>query len=224
MKYIEGDLFAGITANYAEVTTVIPHICNNVRAWGAGFVIPLAQHFPEAKMKFYECDNPKLGDVQFAYADNVPVVVCNMFAQDGVGPKADGTPPIQYDALSSCMQKVYEKVSELRKQGKSVKIASPMFGAGLAGGDWTKIESMILENWDEPFMKEGVETDVYFLQAFVPKTHQVVKLAGVIAMVPNKDAMKARIFANLVENNGAGLNKLAARLESLEEPEEWNDV
>lgn len=182
MKIEEGDLFKGIIANYQrdKCVTFIPHICNNVRAWGAGFVVPLAQHFPEARDAFYSEENPTLGDTQFIQAKNVPVVICNMFAQDGIGPDKDGVPPIRYEALKDCMGRVLRKASEVCLEGKQVVIAAPMFGAGLAGGDWEQISKMIHDHWSS----YNIETTIYFLPQFLPRNLRVVNVGTEIKIIP----------------------------------------
>lgn len=182
MKIEEGDLFKAIVANYQrdKCVTFIPHICNNVRAWGAGFVLPLAQHFPEAREAFYSEENPTLGKTQFVEAKNVPVVICNMFAQEGIGPDKDGVPPIRYDALQQCMSDVLWEALHLSDEGKFGVIAAPMFGAGLAGGDWEKISKLIYDQWSQ----HKVETTIYFLPQFLPRNLRVVNIGTEIKIIP----------------------------------------
>lgn len=180
MKYIEADLFKGIVGNYSDKVTIIPHICNNVKKWGAGFVIPLANHFPEARSAFYDVDDPQLGNTVFVQADKVPVVVANMFAQDGVGPTL-GVPPIRYDALQKCMDAVRDMAQHSLRE---CVIACPMFGAGLAGGDWEIISKMIFQTWSEA----KIETQVYFLPEFLPKNLRAINVGT------NADDMEIRII------------------------------
>lgn len=161
--YIEGDLFAGIIPNYeAGIITLIPHVVNDVHVFGAGFVIPLARQFPIAKSIFLAEGNPVLGTTQFVEASNLPVIICNMFGQHGVGFDRDNKPPIRYDAIKKCMYQVKDKALELQKEGK-VQIATCLFGSGLAGGDETIIATMVTEIWAE------IETRVYYLPKFLPK-------------------------------------------------------
>jgi len=68
IKYIEKDLFEGIK-DHKDCVIFIPHITNNIKKWGAGFVLPLAKHFPEARRAFFSLNNPKLGEVQFVSCD-----------------------------------------------------------------------------------------------------------------------------------------------------------
>lgn len=223
MKYIEGDLFTGIVENYSlpDTTTFIPHVCNDINKWGSGFVVPLGTHFPEAKTEFYAYarNTPYLGELQMVQAQKVPVVICNMFAQKGTRPDAEGRPPIRYDALMKCMIAVKEEALRIQKYNKKVIIACPMFGAGLAGGDWPVIEAMILKLWD------GLDVNVYYLPNQIPSSVEAVKLDGEVAMVPTSEANSARIMAGLLKNNGEGLDKLLELLsKDPEDTEDWEDL
>jgi len=171
MKYIEANLFEGIIENYSDKITLIPHICNNVKKWGAGFVLPLARHFPEARASFFNVDDPKLGETSLVQAKNVPVIIANMFAQDGIGIK-NGIPPIRYEALQKCMNTIQLLCIQLQKEGKKVTIACPMFGAGLAGGDWNVISEMIFKTWSE----KNIDTEIYFIPELLPKNLRVINI------------------------------------------------
>ena len=76
-----------------------------------------------------------------------------MVAQRGLGPGREG-PPIRYDAVAECLQKVAEKAAEL---GASVHM--PRIGCGLAGGEWSHIEPLI----EEHLCGRGVSVTVYDL-------------------------------------------------------------
>ena len=164
MKYIEGDLFVHLPVN--GVVTIIPHVCNSVGAWGAGFVVPLGKKYPAAKQAYLEMQDRSLGQTCFVPVGD-EIIVANMIGQEGVGPKFDGNkmiPPIRYDALKQCMHHVHDMAKLLQQQGTKVRIACPMFGAGLAGGDWNTIAIMIGLIWSEM----GIETNIYYLPQFLP--------------------------------------------------------
>lgn len=70
-----------------------------------------------------------------SYADLGDLIVVNAYTQfdyQGAGVKVD------YDAVRSCMRWIGKKFS-----GK--RIGLPKIGAGLAGGDWDLIQSIIEE-------------------------------------------------------------------------------
>jgi hypothetical protein len=141
IKYHVGDLFEAI--KLIDGTVVIPHICNNVGGWGAGFVVPLGRHFPESRKQYLEwCENEvvspmELGEVQFVHCGNV--VICNMIAQNGLM-NSKNPKPINYEALTKCLSRVKHYLN-----GKG-EIHTCAFGSGLAGGDWTVI-SILLEHF-----------------------------------------------------------------------------
>lgn len=153
MIYKTGDLFADIESLIkGPKVLLLPHICNNVHKWGAGFVVPLGKRFPEAVAAFFQKKDDKLGIVQFVQDENLPIIICNMYAQNGINNSTlayQATICLQYIELQTCMNKVREKAIELIQSGKKVQIACPKFGSGLAGGNWTIIESMIVRLWSE---------------------------------------------------------------------------
>lgn len=62
-----------------------------------------------------------------------------MVAQRGIRTGSSG-PPIRYEAVSACLEKVATKAIEL-----GVSVHMPRIGCGLAGGEWSRIESLIKE-------------------------------------------------------------------------------
>jgi O-acetyl-ADP-ribose deacetylase (regulator of RNase III) len=157
INYVEGDLFAAIKGVQGGV--IIPHVCNNIGAWGAGFVIPLGRNFPSARdeyLKWAKSDDGtfRLGEIQTVQIDSVCVV--NMVAQNGVGPPR----PLKYPALGKCVMSVRDYI----KSHFIGSIHAPMFGAGLAGGDWNFIEQMIYDGW----VSFGIPVTVYYLPGTLP--------------------------------------------------------
>lgn len=165
IHYVEGDLFAGIQP--AEETIYLAHVCNCEGAWGAGFVVPLGRRFPAARDAYKQCAGPgyigslKLGKTQFVdVQDEQPkVVVANMVAQ-----VLGGQRPLYYNYLAICMEQVAAQAVPLMEKGVAVRIICPMFGAGLAGGDWNIIEKLIWDTWIRP----GLSVTVYYLPGTLP--------------------------------------------------------
>lgn len=115
--------------------SMIIHICNDQKIWGAGFVLALEKRYPKAKEAYLQQDLA-LSDVQFVQVEE-QILVANMVAQKGIiGP--DNPHPIDYDALDQCLQKVFEKA-----QNENYAIQMPQIGVGLAGGDWEIIKTLI---------------------------------------------------------------------------------
>lgn len=184
IKYVEGDLFQPITEEIASEasyratfgstklhpTYLVPHVCNDRGAWGAGFVVPLGKHFPAIRQKYLEwsAGNPpaaatypggmgfRLGHTQVIEAHGNPrVIVFNMVAQEGVGAPR----PLRYNALAACM----DHVAEWKKHTEG-EIRCPLFGAGLAGGNWQFIEELIKDCW----LRRGIKVTVYYLPGTFP--------------------------------------------------------
>ena len=133
---------------------LIVHVCNDIGKWGKGFVLAISKRWSKPKERYL--DSPKgppykLGLLQFVDVDK-DLMVVNMIAQKGIYPNKKQRPPIRYKALRKCLAGV---AIFAKKQKASVHM--PRIGAGLAGGNWDKIEKII----DEEL--EGVEVTVYDL-------------------------------------------------------------
>jgi O-acetyl-ADP-ribose deacetylase (regulator of RNase III) len=77
--------------------------------------------------------------------------VANMIAQHGVRPTAAG-PPIRYDALEQCLDTVASRATAVH-----ASVHMPRIGAGLAGGDWERIENTIRV----ALVERGLQVTVY---------------------------------------------------------------
>ena len=164
---VKGDLFNGVK-NVVNGTVIIPHVCNNIGAWGAGFVVPLGKKYPKAKesyLKWYNTPDFFLGNTQLILVDN-GVIVANMVAQDGITSGSTGDRsrvvdrPLRYDALVNCMLQVKETaLRPFSDSDEKAVIHCPKFGSGLAGGEWAFIEKLIEDIWDSA----GLDTVVYTL-------------------------------------------------------------
>ena len=162
-----GDLFENIAAITEPI--VIPHVCNDIGRWGSGFVVPLGKKYPTTReaylewyREWYRDDNApsshlfQLGETQFIHvASNI--VVANMVAQHGVR-GAGGDRPLRYNALAKCMDSVGRYVRPQHLQ-PNYEIHCPMFGAGLAGGNWDFIEQLIQDCW----VKRDIKVTVHYL-------------------------------------------------------------
>jgi len=134
---------------------LIAHVCNNVDAWGAGFVIALGKAYPGVESDFHRIhpSDRKLGFTQFSVVDG-DIIVANMIAQHGLH-ASRGTPPIRYNALHTCLTEVQSLAEK-----KGLTVHAPRIGAKLAGGDWSVIKSIIMAT-----MK--VDTYIYTLPSEV---------------------------------------------------------
>jgi O-acetyl-ADP-ribose deacetylase (regulator of RNase III) len=117
---------------------LLAHVCNDAGKWGKGFVLAVGKRYPEARTAYLAGMPHHLSTVQFVPTAS-GVVVANMIAQHGIRTKA-GVPPIRYDALETCLRLVGEYASH-----HQLSVHMPRIGAGLAGGEWTRIEPRILQ-------------------------------------------------------------------------------
>ena len=148
LTYVRGDA----TQPAGGGPKVIPHIVNNVPAWGAGFVMALSARWPKTETAYRKWalnESFKLGMVQPVKVEN-DLWVLNMLAQAGIGNR--NGPPIRYDALRVCLGKVAQFA---KKKGATVH--APKFGSALAGGDWNVIEQII----QEELVDKGLSVTVY---------------------------------------------------------------
>ncbi len=92
----------------------------------------------------------ELGNVQFVQVEP-EIWISNMIGQRGIRSK-NGIPPIRYEAVGLCLDKVAEKAVEL-----SASVHMPRIGCGLAGGRWEEIEPLIMRS----LLSNNIKTYVY---------------------------------------------------------------
>jgi O-acetyl-ADP-ribose deacetylase (regulator of RNase III) len=152
LSYVVGDA----TRPVGDGPRIIAHVCNDIGGWGAGFVLAISRRWsgPEQSYRQWHADGGEspfeLGQVQFVEVED-SVWVANMIAQRGI--RGSGkTPPIRYEAVSTCLQQVAEFAAQ-----NSATVHMPRIGCGLAGGRWDQVEPIILAT----LVKAGIETTVY---------------------------------------------------------------
>jgi O-acetyl-ADP-ribose deacetylase (regulator of RNase III) len=133
IKYVKGDA----TQPQGEGNKIIVHICNDIGAWGAGFVIAVSKRWYAPELAYKKLKTRSLGDVAFIRVED-DIIVANMIAQHNVRPDENGNPPIRYDALRICLTEVNRMCLTTGST-----IHAPRFGAGLSGGKWEIIEKII---------------------------------------------------------------------------------
>jgi O-acetyl-ADP-ribose deacetylase (regulator of RNase III) len=156
ITYLKGDA----TSPDVEGNKIICHICNDVSGWGRGFVLSLSKKWKEPEAEYRKWANGtilyrpfKLGQVQFVRVEK-DIVVANMIGQHDIR-FHNGIPPIRYDAVDECLKKVAEVALKYK-----ASVCCPKIGAGLAGGDWNKIEALIIEN----LCKKDIDVYIYELE------------------------------------------------------------
>lgn len=143
IKYIIGDA----TYPIGDGKKIIPHICNDIGAFGAGFVLAVSKRWKQPEAMYRAKKDYILGTVELIQVEP-DVYVANMIAQHGIRtqklPNTEGkfvdVPPIRYTALLVCLKEVNEIAYRM-----GATIHAPRFGAGLSGGSWEVIEKIIEE-------------------------------------------------------------------------------
>jgi O-acetyl-ADP-ribose deacetylase (regulator of RNase III) len=119
-------------------TGIIIHGCNNHGVMGSGFAKELRALYPEAYNTYrrhYEEQGLKLGEVILHWL-NPELAIANAITQDGFG--RDGQRYVSYKAVHDC----FENMSVLSLH-TGLDLHYPLIGAGLGGGDWSIIQSVI---------------------------------------------------------------------------------
>lgn len=143
-----------ITSEQNGASVIVPHVCNNVNAFGAGFAAQVAQLYPEVKANFHMLGSQaKLGHVQFINVRSDKkyghsIIFANMIAQNKLISDKNKR-PLNYAALVYCMNQVrsYAKHLQSASDINRVEIHAPKFGSGLAGGNWNFISELITDIW-----------------------------------------------------------------------------
>jgi O-acetyl-ADP-ribose deacetylase (regulator of RNase III) len=158
---------------------IIAHVCNDIGAWGRGFVHAVSRRWPAPEREFRRwsrADSFRLGAVQLVPVE-AELWVANMVGQHGImtlrglktgaGHEPDAGPPVRYEAIRECLGTLAGHAREL---GASVHM--PRIGCGLAGGEWSRVEPLIAETLGD------VPVVVYDWTGSLPARRAAVDLTG----------------------------------------------
>jgi O-acetyl-ADP-ribose deacetylase (regulator of RNase III) len=154
INYVVGDA----TQPVGEGPMLVVHVCNDVGAWGRGFVLALSKRWPVTEQRYrawHSGEDAKpfaLGEVQFVQVANA-LWVANLIGQRGIR-TIGGIPPVRYEAVRKGLRKI---AAEAERLGASVHM--PRIGCGLAGGKWEVVGKII----EEEIVARGIPTTVYDL-------------------------------------------------------------
>jgi len=144
---------------------VIAHVCNDIGGWGKGFVLAISRRWPEPEEAYrkwhagqLESSPPCLlntgecsfGEIQLVQVEE-SLFVANMVGQRGIR-RAKSKAPIRYEAVAQCLEKLGEWASE-----NQATVHMPRLGCGLAGGEWSEVEPLLLAHLCE----RDIEVTVY---------------------------------------------------------------
>jgi len=144
-------------------TVLVPHVCNNVDSFGAGFAAQVAEKFPSVKEDYHLLGKTflknNLGYAQILKVFEDPkykhkLYIVNMIAQNGT--KSHTNPrPLNYLGLARAMLSVTQFIHNntgFKNKSENVEIHAPKFGSGLAGGNWSFISDLIDDIWGKHFV------------------------------------------------------------------------
>lgn len=134
-KEVKGDIFENMH-NF----DVLIHGCNCFCTMGAGIAKIIKQKFPsayDADCSTIKGDKDKLGSFTVVYDLNHDVEIVNAYTQYHYN--SNNTDLFDYEAWTS----ICRQLNRIYRNGI---VAMPKIGAGLAGGDWSKISEIVKDN------------------------------------------------------------------------------
>lgn len=136
-------------------SVIIPHVCNNVDLFGAGFASAVSTEYPVVKDNYHLLGKKFLKehpgytqfiDVEYEKQYNRRLIIANMIAQNGI--RAKNNPrPLNYAYLTKSMLDIKSFILKNFNSENPVEIHCPKFGSGLAGGNWRFIENLVEDIW-----------------------------------------------------------------------------
>eukprot|EP01133_Synstelium_polycarpum_P010113 gene10113-11789_t len=95
---------------------IIVHICNDIGAWGKGFVMAISKRWKEPERSYRDWfktkDNFVLGQVQFVQVED-ELWVANLIGQHKINKDEQGNAPIRYEAILSGLDKSDNGLNQL---------------------------------------------------------------------------------------------------------------
>lgn len=168
LNFVKGDA----TSPKADGAKIVIHCCNDAGGWGRGFVLAVSKRWklPEDAYRqwsrvreaaavdanYANCvitTGPfRLGQVQFVRVEK-KVYIANIIGQSGTA-WVGGVPPIRYEAIQEGLGRVatWAKMND-------ASVHMPRMGAGLAGGEWHRIEEIVRGS----LCDQGIRVTVYDL-------------------------------------------------------------
>jgi O-acetyl-ADP-ribose deacetylase (regulator of RNase III) len=129
---IEGDIIQFAKDGNCDV---VVHGCNCFCTMGAGLAPQMANAFGCDKFELegidHSGDETKLGKIDWQVVNENGLIAVNAYTQYRIGYKA-----VSYQGIEMCMRAI-------NKEFKGKKVALPLIGCGLAGGDWNIVKRII---------------------------------------------------------------------------------
>jgi len=139
LRYVEGDA----TSPVGDGRKIIVHVCNDIGAWGAGFVMALSRKWPQPEELYRKTYPYNLGDVAYVLVEH-DIMVANLIGQTGLSISQSRGIPVRYWAIEKGMWKVKAKAEKA-----NASIHMPRMGCGLAGGSWDEVFHVLSRVFEE---------------------------------------------------------------------------
>lgn len=143
IAYIEGDL---IKLAKEGMFDIIAHGCNIMCTMGAGIAKQIAETWPEVRAadnRTTPGDLRKLGTIDAVKADYSNLFIVNMYTQPSFGAGLQ----VDYSAIDLAFSHLTTYTRRfMHVYGYLPSVGIPKIGAGLGGGDWDRIEKIILKH------------------------------------------------------------------------------
>ena len=162
LHYVTGD---ATTVSHGRGFKVIAHVCNDLGRWGKGFVMAVSAKWPDVADQYRRWHQSRDEGFRLGAIQTVTITesmcangkaraallnaagglaVANIIGQHGIK-MGSGGPPVRYEAIGEGLLTLGARVVELAGSVSGVpSVHMPRIGAGLAGGQWTEIEPLIL--------------------------------------------------------------------------------
>ena len=128
---VKGDLFQPFAKKEFDLMV---HGCNCFHSFGKGFAAIVKHKYPQAHTadkKTAKGSRAKMGTYSFAETDHGTII--NLYSQFHYG----------FGKVNCDVGAIKDGFALLNEQYKGKTVCIPRIGAGLAGGDWSKIKQVI---------------------------------------------------------------------------------
>lgn len=136
---------------------LIVHCVNCKGVMGGGIAAEIRKRFPDVYETYrdsYKNGYLELGSVTYVYypptKTSGPKIIGNAAGQDGYG---TDRVHVDYNAVRTCFYYINDAMRTFQERHGITTINFPLFGCGLAGGDWKIVSEIIEEEVSDKWTK-----------------------------------------------------------------------
>lgn len=139
------------------------HGCNCMHAMGSGIAGQVARRYPSVPQvdiqRSIRGDVTKIGSYTHAVCASIvdPGIlfdVYNLYTQKT--PSYNGEDVFEYDAFFHALTDLNTEITQSYTHPETYRLGIPKIGAGLAGGDWGRIQSIIYTAFDDSVVQVNI--------------------------------------------------------------------